>query len=89
MDCPREVLPTPGGPTKHRIGALAVGLSLRTPQLFEDTLFDILEVEVIFVKHLPSPRHQEALCQLARAMVGEALPRAVDLDEVGHTSTRH
>ena len=39
--------------------------------------------------HIPSPRHQEALCQLARAMAGEALPTAVDLDEVGSTTTPH
>src|SRR4029078_12884448 len=27
---PSDVLPTPGGPTKHRIGLLPSGLSLRT-----------------------------------------------------------
>ena len=30
MLCPREVLPTPGGPAKHRMGARPLGLSLRT-----------------------------------------------------------
>jgi hypothetical protein len=30
MLCPSEVLPTPGGPTKHRIGLRPFGLSLRT-----------------------------------------------------------
>ncbi len=30
IDWPSEVLPTPGGPTKHRIGALPFGASLRT-----------------------------------------------------------
>ena len=30
IDWPSEVLPTPGGPTKHRIGALPCGASLRT-----------------------------------------------------------
>ena len=39
--------------------------------------------------HLPSQRHQEALCQLARVMADEALPVAVDLDEVGRTTTPH
>src|SRR5688572_8110425 len=30
IDRASEVLPTPGGPTKHRIGPFIVGLSLRT-----------------------------------------------------------
>ena len=30
IDWPSDVLPTPGGPTKHRIGALPCGASLRT-----------------------------------------------------------
>ena len=30
MECPSDVLPVPGGPTKHRIGPLESGLSLRT-----------------------------------------------------------
>ena len=30
IDWPSEVLPTPGGPTRHRIGALPSGASLRT-----------------------------------------------------------
>jgi transcriptional regulator with XRE-family HTH domain len=46
----------------------------------------ILELTRNFV-HLPSLRHQEALCQLARAMAGKVLPMAVDLDEVDRTTT--
>ena len=30
MERPREVLPTPGGPTKHRMGLRILGESLRT-----------------------------------------------------------
>ena len=30
IECPRLVLPTPGGPTRQRIGAFAPGFSLRT-----------------------------------------------------------
>ena len=30
IDCPKLVLPTPGGPTRQRIGAFAVGLSFKT-----------------------------------------------------------
>ena len=29
IDCPRLVFPTPGGPTRHRIGALAVGFNFK------------------------------------------------------------
>jgi transcriptional regulator with XRE-family HTH domain len=39
--------------------------------------------------HLPSQCHQEALCQLARAMADEVLPLAIDLDEVVRTTTPH
>lgn len=65
MDCPSEVLPTPGGPTRQRIGAppLVVRLQLQHRKKFKNPLLDVLEPVMIGIKHLfglgavePGPR---------------------------------
>ena len=41
IDWPSDVLPTPGGPTKQRIGALPCGFELAHRQVLEDALLDL------------------------------------------------
>src|SRR6266446_4294906 len=58
---PRNRLPKRGFPHARRADKtqdwrIGRGVELEDPQMFEDPLLDILEVEVIFVKHLPGPR---------------------------------
>ena len=47
---PSEVLPTPGGPTKHRIGLLPSGLSLRTARYSRMRRLIFVEAEVVLVE---------------------------------------
>ena len=49
---PSEVLPTPGGPTKHRIGPFMSGFSSSTRQVVEDAVLDLLQVVVVLVQNL-------------------------------------
>jgi hypothetical protein len=52
IDLPIEVLPTPGGPTKHRMGpAHAVG-ELVDREVLEHALLDLLEPVVVLVEDL-------------------------------------
>ena len=52
IDLPSEVLPTPGGPTRHRIGPFElVGAALHG-EIFEDALLDLLEAVMVRVEHL-------------------------------------
>src|SRR3954462_8174262 len=63
IDLPSEVLPTPGGPTRHRIGPAAGGPAeaqdgarqLVRPLLYgevlDDPLLDLLETKVVVVEH--------------------------------------
>ena len=51
IERPSEVLPTPGGPTKQRIGPLGVALELAHGEVLEDALLDLLEVVVVLVEH--------------------------------------
>ena len=67
-DWPSDVLPTPGGPTRHRIGALRLRVQLEHRQVLEDALLDLLQAEVVGVEHLLGGR------QVDRA-VGRLLPR--------------
>ena len=53
MDLPSEVLPTPGGPTKHRMEPFRSGFRLRHGQVFEDAVLDLLQAVMIFVQDLP------------------------------------
>jgi hypothetical protein len=50
--CPSEVLPTPGGPTRHRIGAFDLVDALLHREVLEDALLDLLEAVVVLVEHL-------------------------------------
>ena len=52
IDWPSDVLPTPGGPTKQRIGPEVSFLSFDDGEVLEDPLLDLLEVEVVLVEHL-------------------------------------
>ena len=51
--CASDVLPTPGGPTKQRIGPFTSGFSLRTARYSRMRSFDLLEARVIGVEHAP------------------------------------
>ena len=74
IDWPSEVLPTPGGPTKQRIGPLIcnrsrfVGLQLPHRQILDDPFFDLVEIVVVFVEHLARFDGIEAI--LGRAVQG-------------------
>jgi hypothetical protein len=46
-------LPTPGGPTKQRIGPFIFGRELADGEVLEDPLLDLLEVVVVLVEDLP------------------------------------
>ena len=50
MLLPSEVLPTPGGPTKARIGLRISSASVRTGEVLEDALLDLLEAVVVLVE---------------------------------------
>jgi hypothetical protein len=52
IDWPSEVLPTPGGPTRHRIGPLSRFHALRDGEVLDDALLDLLEAEVVLVEDL-------------------------------------
>ena len=55
IDWPSEVLPTPGGPTKQRIGPRDVVLQLRDGEVLDDPLLHLLEVEVVLVEDARAP----------------------------------
>jgi transcriptional regulator with XRE-family HTH domain len=84
-----------------RLYAIAQALSVEPSYFFEglkpgtsspsaptDRQRAMLELARSFA-HMPSRAYQTAICELARAMAGAALPMAVELDQVGHTSTSH
>ena len=52
MERPSEVLPTPGGPTKHRIGPFMSGFSRRTREVVEDAILHLLQAVVVLVEDL-------------------------------------
>ncbi len=52
IDRASDVLPTPGGPTKQRIGPFSAGLSLRTARYSRMRSFSLLEPRVLRVEHL-------------------------------------
>ena len=55
MDLPSEVLPTPGGPTKQRMGPLMRLGELADAEVFEDALLDLAQVVVVLVEDLAGP----------------------------------
>ena len=52
IDRPSDVLPTPGGPTKQRIGPFDLGVQLADGEVLEDAILDLLETGVIGVEDL-------------------------------------
>ncbi len=53
IERPSEVLPTPGGPTKHRIGPFSTrprSRELEHAEVLEDAILDVLEAVVILVE---------------------------------------
>ena len=68
IERPSDVLPTPGGPTKHRIEPARVGLQLAHGQELEDALLDLLEVVVVLVEHRARVREVEVV-------LGAGVPR--------------
>ena len=50
MDLPNEVLPTPGGPTKHRIDAPPMGFRIKYGQLFKDARFGFVKAMMLGVQ---------------------------------------
>ena len=59
-------MPTPGGPTKHRIGLLLVAAQLAHGDVLEDALLRLLETVVVFVEHAPHLGDVEAIGRSAR-----------------------
>jgi hypothetical protein len=51
IDLPSEVLPTPGGPTRQRIGPLSFFWRALHRQVLDDAFLDLLEAEVIRLEH--------------------------------------
>ncbi len=47
------VLPTPGGPTKHRIGPFISGLSSQHAQIIQNPVLHLFQLVVILVENLP------------------------------------
>ena len=58
---PSEVLPTPGGPTKHRIGLLPSGLELAHGQVLQDAPLDLVQAPVVLVQHRARGRDVQAV----------------------------
>jgi hypothetical protein len=74
---PSEVLPTPGGPSRQRIGPFLVLLQLANREVLEDALFDLLEAVVVLVEDLADLGDVEVV-------LGRVRPRKIeDPVEVG------
>src|SRR4051795_10905366 len=52
IDLPSEVLPTPAGPTRHRIGPVSLLGGCWAARVFDDPLLDLLQTEVIVIEDL-------------------------------------
>ena len=52
IDLPSEVLPTPGGPTRQRIGPFSLFGAALHGEVLDDAVLDLLEAEVVGVEHL-------------------------------------
>ena len=51
IDFASDVLPTPGGPRKQRIGPLHVGIQLADRKVLDDAVLHLLEPRVVGVEH--------------------------------------
>ena len=71
IDWPSEVLPTPGGPTKQRIGPTDVALQLRDGEVLDDPFLHLVEVEVVLVEDAPRLLEVEVV-------LGHLVPRQRD-----------
>ena len=71
IDLPSEVLPTPGGPTRQRIGPFLPGASLRTARYSRMRFFTFLQVVVIGVEDL-------ARLVQVQPILGPLRPRQLD-----------
>ena len=71
IDWPSDVLPTPGGPTKQRIGPFMSPFELPHRQVLDDPLLDLVEVVVILVEHPPRLDRIEAI-------LGRRRPRHIE-----------
>ena len=57
IERPSDVLPTPGGPTKQRMGPLSTGLELQHGEVIENAVLDLFEIVVVFVEDLGRALH--------------------------------
>ncbi len=76
-----SVLPTPGGPTKHRIGPPRVRLQLADGEELEDPLLDLLEVVVVRVEHLARVRRGRGCPRCALSHGSDAIHSEVGADD--------
>ena len=68
IERPSEVLPTPGGPTKHRIEAPPAScVELAHGEELEDAVLDLLDVVVVGVEHLARVREVEVVVGRTRS----------------------
>ena len=51
IDFPSEVFPTPGGPTKQRIGPFILSLELPHGEILKDPFLHFLKIVVVLVEH--------------------------------------
>ena len=70
MDCPSEVLPTPGGADEAEDAAARVALELEHRDVLEDALLDVLEAVVVGVELLRDPLRSSFAS--ARALQGRS-----------------
>ena len=61
MECPKLVLPTPGGP-KTQNGTFGFGFELHHRQMFDDAVLDVLEAKVILIEDLLCPYQVQLVC---------------------------
>ena len=56
IDLPSEVLPTPGGPTRQRIGPFSFVHALLDREILDDPLLDLLKAVMVGVEDLLGAR---------------------------------
>ena len=81
IERPSDVLPTPGGPTKHRIEPRASRLELAHGEELEDAVLDLLDVVVVVVEHLARVLEVEVV-------LGRACPTAATRSTPGRCGSR-
>ena len=71
MDLPSEVLPTPGGPTKQRIGPFEHRAQLQDGQIVENAVLDLFQVVMVFVEDFGGAR-LTSTCEPEELLQGRA-----------------